>query len=64
MISICPECSGVDIDKLEKAFGKENIDYRCIGECGGRDGIVIGYAKKSLIEAETDEEFIERIKEL
>ena len=38
-ISICSECSGIDIDKLEKEFGKENIDYRCIGECGGRYGM-------------------------
>lgn len=63
-ISICSECSGIDIDKLEKTFGKENIDYRCIGECGGREGIVIGFTKKTLIEAESDEEFIRKIKEL
>ena len=43
MISVCPECSGINIDRLEKEFGKDNIDYRCIGECGGRDGIVLGY---------------------
>ena len=31
MISVCPECSGINIDRLEKEFGKDNIDYRCIG---------------------------------
>lgn len=63
-ISICSECSGIDIDKLEKEFGKENIDYRCIGECGGRDGIMLGYTKKTFIQAESDEEFIEIVKSL
>lgn len=64
MISVCPECSGIDIDKLEKEFGKDNIDYRCIGECGGREGIVLGYTKKTFIQAESDEEFIEIVKSL
>lgn len=63
-ISICSECSGIDIDKLEKEFGKENIDYRCIGECGGRYGIMLGYTKKTFIQAESDEEFIEIVKSL
>lgn len=63
-ISICPECSGIDIDKLEKTFGKEKLDYRCIGECGGRDGIVLGYTKRTFIQAESDEEFIEIVKSL
>lgn len=63
-ISICPECSGIDIDKLEENFGKEKLDYRCIGECGGREGIVIGFTKKTLIQEESDEEFIRKIKEL
>lgn len=64
MITVCSECSGIDIDKLEKTFGKENIDYRCIGECGGREGLVLGFAKKTFIEAESDEEFIEIVKRL
>ena len=64
MITVCPECSGIDIDKLEKIFGKENIDYRCIGECGGREGIVVGFAKGAFVEAESDEEFIEIVKSL
>lgn len=64
MISVCPECSGIDIDRLESEFGKENIDYRCIGECGGRDGIVLGYTKRTFIQAENDEDFIKIAKSL
>lgn len=63
-ISICPECSGIDIDRLEKTFGKEKLDYRCIGECGGRDGMVLGYTKGTLIQAESDEDFIKIVKSL
>ena len=63
MISVCPVCSGVDIDKLELKFGKENVEVGCIGECGGRDGLVIGYANGSYIETETEEEFIKKVEE-
>jgi len=61
MISVCPVCSGVDIDKLELKFGAENVEVGCIGECGGRDGLLIGYANGKYIEAETDEKFISQI---
>lgn len=64
MISVCAGCSGVDIELLEKKFGKENIKVGCIGECGGRDGIIVGYAKGEFIEADTDEEFIEKIESI
>ena len=63
MISVCPMCSGINIDKLELKFGSENVEASCIGECGGRDGLVIGYAKGNYIEAETEEEFIKKIEE-
>ena len=61
MISVCPTCSGIDIELLEEKFGKENIEVSCIGECGGIDGMVIGYANGKYIETETEEEFIEEI---
>jgi uncharacterized protein YuzB (UPF0349 family) len=61
MISVCPTCSGIDIELLEEKFGKENIEVSCIGECGGIDGMVIGYANGKYIETETEEEFIKEI---
>ncbi|MBE6054482.1 MAG: DUF1450 domain-containing protein [Clostridium sartagoforme] len=61
MISVCPVCSGIDIEKLELKFGSENIEVGCIGECGGRDGLVIGYANGNYIETETEEEFIKKV---
>ena len=63
MISICPACSGIDVEKLEGKFGADHIEVGCIGECGGRDGLIIGYANGSYIEAETEEEFIKKIEE-
>lgn len=63
MISVCPVCSGIDIEKLELKFGADNLEVGCIGECGGRDGLVIGYANGKYIETETEEEFISQIEE-
>ncbi|GAA0086170.1 DUF1450 domain-containing protein [Clostridium sp. MB05] len=63
MISVCPTCSGIEIEKLEEKFGKDNIEVSCIGECGGRDGLIIAYANGKYIEAETEEEFIKQIEE-
>lgn len=63
MISVCPVCSGIDIDKLELKFGAENVEVGCIGECGGKDGLIIGYANGKYIESETEEEFISKIEE-
>lgn len=63
MISVCPVCSGIDIEKLELKFGADNVEVGCIGECGGRDGLVIGYANGKYIETATEEEFISKIEE-
>lgn len=63
MISVCPGCSGIDIEKLEEKFGADNIEVTCIGECGGKDNLIIGYSNGNYIEAETEEEFIKKIEE-
>lgn len=63
MITVCPVCSGIDIDKLQLKFGDDKVEVGCIGECGGRDGLVIGYANGSYIETETEEEFIKKVEE-
>ena len=61
MISVWPICSGIDIDELELKFGADNVEVGCIGECGGIDGLVIGYVNGKYIETESEEEFIEKI---
>ena len=63
MISVCPVCSGIEIEKLEEKFGSENIEVGCIGECGGKDGIILAYANGKYIESETEEDFIKQIEE-
>ena len=64
MIAICAGCSGADIDLLEKEFGVEKIECNCIGECGGRNGLVIGYVDGKFVEANDDLEFIEKAKNI
>lgn len=62
MILVCPSCSGIDIEELELKFGAENIEVGCIGECGGRDNLVIGYYNGKYIETDTEEEFIKELR--
>lgn len=64
MISICAGCSGIDFELLEKEFGAEKVECSCIGECGGRNGLVIGYVDGAFVEADTEEGFIEKVKEM
>jgi len=59
MIRICPDCSNVDIDKLEK-LGEEIVE-ECIALCGTEYVAYIG--DDELIEAESEEELIEKIKQ-
>lgn len=61
MVSVCSFCSGINLVELQEKVGKDNVQVGCIGECGGRDGLVIGYANGDFIEAETTEEFIEQV---
>lgn len=61
MITVCPSCSGIDIEKLELEFGSENIEVSCIGECGGIDNLVIGYYNGKFVEADTEEAFMQKI---
>ena len=63
MITVCPSCSGIEVEKLEEKYGKENIEASCIGECGGLDNLVIGYCNGKFIETNTEEEFIKKIDE-
>ncbi len=57
MIRICPDCSNVDIDKLEE-LGEE-IEEGCIALCGNEFVCFVG---EKLIEAYSEEELIEKVK--
>ena len=60
MIRVCPNCTDVDIDKLEELV-PGNLEVECIGECGQHEGKFFGYINDELVIKETEEEFFEEV---
>lgn len=60
MIRVCPNCTDVDIDKLEELV-PGNVEVECIGECGQHEGKFFGYINDELVIKETEEEFFEEV---
>lgn len=61
MINICPNCSNVDIEKLQLLVGEDNVELGCIGQCGQE---FVALVNDELIEATTEEELIAEIKRI
>lgn len=62
MISICPCCSRVDYEKIEKMFGEDNVEVGCLGKCEPIPGKSFGFIGDDFIVTDTEEEFINLIK--
>lgn len=60
MIRVCPNCTDVDIEKLEELV-PGNLEVECIGECGQHEGKFFGYINDELVIKETEEEFFEEV---
>jgi len=60
MIRVCPNCTDVDIDKLEELV-PGNLEVECIGECGQHEGKFFGYINDELVIKETEQEFFEEV---
>jgi uncharacterized protein YuzB (UPF0349 family) len=60
MVRVCPNCTDVDIDKLEKLVSG-NLEVECIGECGQHEGKFFGYINDALVVKDTEEEFFEEV---
>ncbi|MBP2627056.1 MAG: hypothetical protein H6Q68_1767 [Firmicutes bacterium] len=63
MVRVCPTCSNVDIDKLEKLV-PGNLEVECIGECGQHEDKSFGYINDELVIEDTEEEFFESVKSM
>lgn len=61
MINICPNCSNVDIEKLQLLVGEDNVELGCIGQCGQE---FVAMVNDELIEASSEEELISEIKRI
>lgn len=59
MVNICPNCSNVDIEKIQLLVGEDNVELGCIGQCGQEFCALVN---DELIEASSEEELIDEIK--
>lgn len=62
MIKVCPTCSNVDVDKLEKMVSGDKLEVGCIGECGQHEGKSFGYINDELVIKETEADFMAAVK--
>ena len=63
MVRVCPNCSNVDVDKLEELV-PGNLEVECIGECGQHEGQSFGYINDELVIKESEQEFFAAVKAL
>lgn len=61
MINICPNCSNVDIEKIQLLVGEDNVELGCIGQCGQE---FVALVNDDLIEASSEEELLAEIKKI
>ena len=65
MIVMCPGCSGIYPELVKKEFKDEKIVFGCIGECGGRrDESIVAMVNGEFVEANSEVEFIIKVKNI
>ena len=62
MIRVCPYCSNINVDKLKKTVGEENVKTGCIGACRSFSKEAVGKIDGELVIKQTEEEFLELAK--
>ncbi len=63
MIGVCPMCSKIDYEKIEKQFGEDNVEVGCLGQCEPFEDKVFGYLGDDFTVVDTEEEFIKLAEE-
>ena len=62
MIRVCPYRSNINVDKLNKTIGEENVKTGCIGACRSFSKEAVGRIGGELVIKQTEEEFLEFVK--
>lgn len=62
MIKVCPSCSNVDLDALEREFGSDNVEATCLGECGMNAEQSFGYVFEKWVIHDDEDAFMEDVK--
>lgn len=61
-IRVCPFCSNVNIDKVKKIVGEENVNAGCVGACRKDKTQFFGRINGVYVMTKTEEEFLEECK--
>ncbi|MEG2786259.1 MAG: DUF1450 domain-containing protein [Romboutsia sp.] len=61
-VKVCPYCSNVDVDKLKKEIGEENVSTGCIGACRAYSKEAVGKINGNLTIKQTEEDFFKECK--
>ena len=61
-VRVCPFCSNVDIDKLKKMIGEENVNIGCVGACRKDKTQFFGRINGVYVMTKTEEEFLDECK--
>ena len=57
MIRVCPYCSNINVDKLKKTIGEENVKTGCIGACRSFSKEAVGKINGELTTSKEIEKF-------
>ena len=61
-VRVCPFCSKVDINKLKKIIGEENISIGCVSACRKEKTRFFGRINGVYIMTENQEDFFDECK--
>lgn len=60
LVRICPSCSNVDVDKLKKIIGEENVNIGCVSACRKEKAYFFGRINGVYVMTKTEEEFFDK----
>jgi len=63
MIRVCPNCSNVDVDELER-LSSDDVEVECIGECGQHENHSFVYINDELVIRDSEQELFAEVKSL
>lgn len=61
-VRVCPFCSNVDVDKLKKLIGKENVNVGCVSACRKEKTQFFGRVNGVYTITKTEKEFFNECK--
>ncbi|MCC3868380.1 DUF1450 domain-containing protein [Terrisporobacter mayombei] len=62
LVRVCPSCSNVDVDKLKKIIGEENVKIGCVGACRKEKVHFFGRINGAYVMTKNEEEFFDQCK--